>query len=76
MGDGIVPKADDDSRPSAIFRVPTQIRLDEYSYSKGRVLAAVYGESFNALIIRSLRNEIKRYEEKYGELPQLIDPDD
>ena len=71
-----MPKADYDSRPTAIFRVPMQIRLDEYSYSKGRVLAAVYGESFNALIIRAIRNEIKRYEEKHGELPQQVYPDD
>jgi len=76
MGDGIVPKASDDSRPSAIFRVPTQIRLDEYTYAKGKVLAAIYDESFNAVLIRALRNEIKRYEEKYGEIPRQIYPDD
>ena len=76
MGDGILSKTTDDSRPSAIYRIAMQIRLDEYSYSKGKVLAAVYGESFNALIIRSIRNEIKRYEEKYGELPRQIYPDD
>ena len=66
----------DDSRPSATFRTTMQIRLDEYTYAKGKVLAAVYSESFNALIIRSIRNEIKRYEEKYGELPKQVYPDD
>ena len=71
-----MPKATDDSRPSAIFRVPMQIRLDEYTYGKGRVLAAIYGESFNAVLTRALRNEIKRYEEKYGELPKQVYPDD
>ena len=69
-------KTADDSRPSAIYRIALQIRLDEYSYSKGKVLSAVYGESFNALIIRAIRNEIKRYEEKYGVLPQQVYPDD
>ena len=71
-----MPKTADDSRPSATFRATMQIRLDEYTYSKGKVLAAVYGESFNALIIRAIRNEIKRYEEKYGELPPQVYPDD
>ena len=69
-------KADDDSRPSATFRTAMQLRLDEYSYSKGKVLAAIYGESFNALIIRAIRNEIKRYEEKHGGLPRQVYPDD
>ena len=71
-----MPKAPDEITPGTSQRVAMQIRFDEYTYSKGRVLAAIYGESFNSVLIRSLRNEIRRYEDKYGELPEQIDPDD
>ena len=71
-----MPKAADDSRPSASFRTAMQIRLDDYTYAKSKVLAAIYDESFNAVLIRALRNEIKRYEDKYGEIPRQIYPDD
>jgi hypothetical protein len=53
-----------------------QTRFDEDTYAKGKVLAAIYGESFNAILVRSLRNEIRRYEERHGELPGQVDPED
>ena len=71
-----MPKDTDELRPDAAQRVAMQIRFDEYTYAKGRVLAAIYGESFNSVIIRSLRNEIRRYEDKHGELPRQVDPGD
>ena len=57
-------------------RVAVQTRFDEETFAKGKVLAAVYGESFNSVLVRALRNEICRYEERYGELPQQVDPED
>ncbi|MDR3280157.1 MAG: hypothetical protein LBT23_06570 [Synergistaceae bacterium] len=56
-------------------RVAIQTRFDEDVFAKGKVLAAIYDESFNAVLVRSLKNEILRYEEKYGELPKQVDPD-
>ncbi|MDR0615995.1 MAG: hypothetical protein LBG29_04225 [Synergistaceae bacterium] len=55
-------------------RVAIQTRFDEATYAKGKVLSAIYGESFNALLVRSLKNEIRRYEERYGGLPRQIEP--
>lgn len=57
-------------------RIAIQTRFDEETFAKGKVLAAIYDESFNAILVRALKNEIRRYEEKYGELPQQIDPGD
>ena len=50
----------------------TQIRIDEETFYKSKILAAVYDESFNKLMIRVLRDEIRRYETEYGELPKVI----
>ena len=71
-----MPKAPDEITSDTAPRVAMQIRFDEYTYAKGKVLAAIYDESFNSVLIRSLRNEIRRYEDKHGELPGQIDPDD
>ena len=56
--------------------VATQTRFDEATYAKGKVLAAIYDESFNATLVRALKNEIKRYEDNHGELPRQIDPEE
>ncbi|MDR3355491.1 MAG: hypothetical protein LBO21_10660 [Synergistaceae bacterium] len=55
-------------------RVAIQTRFDEETYAKGKVLSAIYGESFNALLVRSLQNEIRRYEDRYGDLPPHVEP--
>lgn len=57
-------------------RVALQARFDETLFAKGKVLAAIYDESFNSVLVRALTNEIKRYEAKYGELPQQVEPVD
>jgi hypothetical protein len=57
-------------------RVAIQTRFDEDIFAKGKVLAAIYDESFNAVIVRALKNEIRRYEERHGKLPPQIDPED
>ncbi|MBP9957939.1 MAG: hypothetical protein KBF14_05750 [Synergistaceae bacterium] len=62
--------------PDSVRRVAIQTRFDEETYAKGKILAAIYDESFNAILVRALRNEIRRYEEKQGELPRQIDPVD
>ncbi len=67
-------KAFGDLPTDTLRRVAIQARFDEETFAKGKVLAAVYGESFNAVLIRALKNEIRRYEEKYGGLPRQIDP--
>ena len=56
--------------------VATQTRFDEATYAKGKVLAAIYDESFNATLVRALKNEIQRYEDRYGALPRQIDPEE
>ena len=55
--------------------VATQTRFDEDTYAKGKVLAAIYGESFNATLVRALKNEIQRYEDQYGVLPRQVVPE-
>ena len=56
--------------------VATQTRFDEITYAKGKVLAAVYDESFNATLVRALKNEIQRYEDRYGTLPRQVVPEE
>ena len=56
-------------------RVAIQTRFDEDTYAKGKVLAAIYDESFNATLVRALKNEIQRYEDRYGALPRQIVPE-
>ncbi|MDR1917315.1 MAG: hypothetical protein LBQ58_12170 [Synergistaceae bacterium] len=65
----------DNNSTNTTRRVAIQTRFDEETYAKGKVLAAIYDESFNATLVRSLKNEIKRYEEKHGDLPRQIDPE-
>ena len=62
------------NRPSRT--VATQTRFDEATYSKGKVLAAIYDESFNAVLVRALKNEIQRYEDRYGALPRQVVPEE
>lgn len=52
--------------------VSTQVRLDDDLFSKGKILAAIYDESFNSLLVRSLRKEIETYETEHGELPEPL----
>ena len=47
----------------------TQVRIDEETFSKGKILAAVYGMSFNALMVQAIRNEVRSYEAQHGPLP-------
>ena len=53
----------------------TQVRIDEETFAKGKILAAIYGESFNHLMVRAIRNEILNYESKNGSLPNPTVPD-
>ena len=59
----------DESEKSTIF---TQLRIDEDSFLKSKILASVYGLSFNAFVLRAIKNEIQNYEGKHGELPKPI----
>ena len=54
---------------STIF---TQLRIDEDSFLKSKILASVYSLSFNAFVLRAIKNEIKNYEAAHGELPKPI----
>ena len=47
-------------------QIYTQVRIDEATFLKGKILAAVYDESFNHLMVRAIRNEIKNYEALNG----------
>ena len=50
----------------------TQVRIDEETFLKGKILAAIMDLSFNSLMVRAIRNEIKKYESEYGELPKPL----
>ena len=52
--------------------VATQVRLEEDLFVRGKILAAIYDESFNSLLVRTLDNEIQRYEEEHGDLPKPL----
>lgn len=67
-------KALEEPSLGTVRRIAIQTRFDEETFAKGKVLAAIYDESFNAVLVRALKNEIRRYEEKYGELPGQVDP--
>ncbi|MCL1940576.1 MAG: hypothetical protein FWG09_01430 [Synergistaceae bacterium] len=54
---------------STIF---TQLRIDEDSFLKSKILASVYSLSFNAFVLRAIKNEIQNYEAEHGELPKPI----
>ena len=55
--------------------VATQVRVDEDLFSKGKILAAIYDESFNALLVRILTKEIQEYEARHGDLPRPLRAD-
>jgi hypothetical protein len=76
LGDGKMPTKTDKRPTAPSGRVAIQTRFDEETYAKGKVLSAIYGESFNALLVRSLKNEISRYENRHGELPRQVAPGD
>ena len=52
----------------------TQVRIDDETFIKAKILAAIYDESFNHLMVRAIRNEIKSYEEINGPLPEPVTP--
>jgi len=54
---------------STIF---TQLRIDEDSFLKSKILASVYSLSFNAFVLMAIKNEIQNYEAEHGELPRPI----
>ena len=59
----------DEQDKSTIF---TQIRVDEDTFLRGKILASVYDLSFNAFVIRAINEQIKQYEAQYGELPKPV----
>ena len=59
----------DGGEKSIVF---TQLRIDEDSFLKSKILASVYSLSFNAFVLRALKNEIQHYEAEHGELPKPI----
>ena len=54
----------------------TQVRIDDETFLKGKILAAIYDESFNHLMVRAIRNEIRNYEASNGPLPKPAVPND
>jgi len=48
----------------------TQVRIDESTFLRGKVLAAIYNESFNQLMVEAIRHEIQKYEDEHGSLPK------
>jgi hypothetical protein len=58
-----------DFEKSTVF---TQIRLDEDTFLKGKILASIYDLSFNAFMVRAIKNEIKNYQTEHGELPKPV----
>ena len=63
------------SAPDKAKPVFTQVRIDEETFLRGKILAAVYDESFNSLMVRAVRNEIRAYEAEHGPLPDPTKPD-
>ena len=59
----------DGDEKSTVF---TQLRIDEDSFLKSKILASVYSLSFNAFVLRAIKNEIQNYEAEHGELPKPI----
>ena len=59
----------DGTEKSIIF---TQLRIDEDSFLKSKILASIYSLSFNAFVLRAIKNEIQNYEATHGELPKPI----
>jgi hypothetical protein len=59
-----------------VSQIYTQVRIDEATFLKGKILAAVYDESFNHLMVRAIRNEIKNYEALNRSLPEPATPEE
>ena len=59
----------DELDKSIIF---TQLRISEDTFLKSKILASVYGLSFNAFVLLAIKNEIQNYETEHGELPKPI----
>ena len=53
----------------------TQVRIDDDTFLKGKILAAIYDESFNHLMVRAIRKEIRHYETHNGPLPKPATPE-
>lgn len=53
----------------------TQLRIDEALFSKAKILAAIYDESFNTFATRAILSEIQRYESEHGEIPKPLKAD-
>ena len=62
------------SSTSKIGQTYTQVRIDDDTFLKGKILAAIYDESFNHLMVRAIRKEIKHYEDVNGPLPKPATP--
>ncbi len=54
----------------------TQVRIDDDTFLKGKILAAIYDESFNHLMVRAIRKEIRHYEAQNGPLPKPAIPEE
>lgn len=54
----------------------TQVRIDNDTFLKGKILAAIYDESFNHLMVRAIRKEIRHYEAQNGPLPKPATPEE
>lgn len=63
------------SAPEKNKPIFTQVRIDEETFLKGKILAAIYDESFNSLMVRAVRNEIRAYEAEHGPLPKPTRPE-
>jgi len=53
----------------------TQLRIDDETFGKAKILAAIYDESFNSFAKRAILEEIKRYETEHGALPKPLPTD-
>lgn len=54
----------------------TQLRIDSSLFAKAKILAAVYGDSFNSFVTRLIQNSVSQYERDYGELPRPLPTDE
>ena len=50
----------------------TQIRIDEDTFLRGKILASIHDLSFNAFVIHAIKDQIRQYEAQYGDLPKPI----
>lgn len=54
----------------------TQLRIESALFSKAKILAAVYGDSFNSFVTRLIQNSISQYEKEHSELPKPLPADE